>query len=577
MFRNVESHFSQVPSVEMPRSTFTRPSTHTTTFNAGDLIPLYVDTDILPGDSVKMITSKVVRLQTLLTPIFGNVYLDTYWFFIPHRLVWNHWREFCKENTESAWIQPTEYQIPTIASPEGGFDFGTLADYFGWPCKVEWDNEAKRRPNVLAPRAYALVCNEFFRWTPVTDPLSIPVGDSNQTGSNGGNYITDVANAGKPFKVARYFDYFSSCLPSPQRGPTVGFSFSSPTLDVTPLAPVGVSNIAHSGYAVEPGEGKYIGLAINHTNDTTARKFQINSSPVYAPTSTTLSVDSTSKEISGFSSDDRRPINLYADIGNNISFSGGDVAFDINELRLAFQLQKFYERLALGGARYIEIIKSMFGVSSPDARLQRPEYLGGNRIPLNIQEVTNNAQSAQDFLGDLGAKSATSDIHYDFDHSFTEHGTLMCVACVRTDHLYEGLSAMYSRRKFTDVYWPVFSSLGNLPVYDSEIYADADTIDEDTVFGYQEAWASYRYRNNMVSAEMRPSHPQSLSSWNLADQYSEVPTLSDSWIREDKTNLDRTLAVTSAVSNQIFGDFYFEATYTRVMPMYSIPGLIDHH
>lgn len=562
MFRNVESHFSQVPSVEMPRSTFGRPFDHKTTFNVGECIPLFVDPDVLPGDTIKIATSKVIRLQTMLTPIMDNIYFDTYWFFCPNRLVWSHWKEFCKENTESAWIPQTEYQIPSISSPTGGFEYNTLADYMGLPCKVEWNNEAKRRPSALPFRAYALIMNEFFRWTPVTDPLVIPTGDANQTGSNGDNYITDVANGGKPFKAAKYFDYFSSCLPSPQRGPTVTFG-ANPIVSGEP-SPVYSTDKYHdkstftTDFFTNTGNYNHNGIYRSSSNGVFDN---------YTDTDGTLSYNG---------SQPLRTIdNLWTDPASYLSVSG--VSFDVNELRLAFQLQKFYERLAIGGDRYQSVILSMFGVHTGDARLQRPEYLGGNRIALNISEVTNTAQSSSDFLGDLGAKSATADVHFDVDFSAQEHGILMCIGVCRYDHSYEGLNACWSRRKFTDVYWPVFSSLGFLPVYDSEIYCDENTIAEDSVFGYQEAWASYRYFPNRCSAEMRPSHPQTLASWNLCDNYSELPTLSDEWLREDKTNVDRTLSVTSATANQIFGDFFFDCTYTRVMPMYSIPGLIDHH
>lgn len=568
MFRNVESHFSQVPSVEMPRSTFGRPFDHKTTFNVGECIPLFVDPDVLPGDTIKIATSKVIRLQTMLTPIMDNIYFDTYWFFCPNRLVWTHWKEFCKENTESAWIPQTEYQIPSISSPSGGFEYNTLADYMGLPCKVEWNNEAKRRPSALPFRAYALIMNEFFRWTPVTDPLVIPTGDANQTGSNGDNYITDIANGGRPFKAAKYFDYFSSCLPSPQRGPSVQFGTSA-AVSVLGDAPVITKDVGHTD--------EYWPMTFtNRTGSTGYAIYYGSDGHTYSNSRTGWIPNAETGEISQDSSHSYyAPTNLWANLENTLDISG--VSFDINELRLAFQLQKFYERLAIGGDRYQSVILSMFGVHTGDARLQRPEYLGGNRIALNISEVTNTSQSASDFLGDLGAKSATADVHFDVDFSAQEHGILMCIGVCRYDHSYEGLNACWSRRKFTDVYWPVFSSLGFLPVYDSEIYCDENTIADDTVFGYQEAWASYRYFPNRCSAEMRPSHPQTLASWNLCDNYSELPTLSDEWLREDKTNVDRTLAVTSATANQIFGDFFFDCTYTRVMPMYSIPGLIDHH
>lgn len=228
--------------------------------------------------------------------------------------------------------------------------------------------------------------------------------------------------------------------------------------------------------------------------------------------------------------------------------------------------------------RYIEILKQHFGVTSPDARLQRTEYLGGNRIQLNVHEVTNSAQSSSDFLGDLGAKSATSDIHEDFNHSFTEHGYIIGVCCVRYDHSYpQGLEKMWLRKSPEQFYFPVFANLGEMPILDCQIYADSTTMANDTVFGYQEAWAEYRYKPDRVSGEMRPGISNTLASWHLADYYTQKPTLSDGWIREDKTNVDRTLAVTSAVSNQFFADFYFNCICTRPMPTYSIPGLIDHH
>lgn len=572
MNRNVESHFSTLPDIDIQRSVFDRSSGHMTSFNCADLIPIYVD-EVLPGDSVRMTTSKVIRAQTLLTPTFGNMYLDTYWYFIPMRLVWDHAKEFFGENNTSAWIPQVEYQIPSIASPEGGFVTGTIADYMGLPVGVEWNNSAVNRPSALYFRAYAKVCDEWFRSVVVSDPLNIPMGDSNQTGSNGTDYINDVANGGMPFKVAKYHDYFTSCLPSAQRGNPVTFG-ANPQISLSANVPVRTSAIE-----IPTSDDPYATLHWRKTDHSVPSSgnhtYYINSSSGedhgFGQASGNSASDSSTKQ-------SVYPSNLWINSADAV-FSASGVSFTINELRLAFQLQKFYEKQARCGAgRYIEIIREHFGVTSPDARLQRTEYLGGNRIPIQIHEVTNNSQSQQDFLGDLGAMSATSDIHEDFERSFTEHGILLGLCCVRYDHCYsQSLERFWTRRKFDQFYWPVFANLGEQPVYDCEIYADATTMANDSVFGYQEYAADYRYKPDRVSGEMRPGIQNSLASWNLADYYTQKPTLSDGWMREDKSMVDRVLAVTSANAHQFFADFWFDCIWTRAMPVYSIPGLIDHH
>lgn len=250
----------------------------------------------------------------------------------------------------------------------------------------------------------------------------------------------------------------------------------------------------------------------------------------------------------------------------------------INQLRLAFQIQKMYERDARGGTRYIEILKSHFGVTSPDARLQRPEYLGGNRVPININQVIQQSSTTSTSpQGNVAGQSLTTDSHYDFTKSFTEHGFVIGLMVARYDHTYQqGIERMWSRKDRFDYYWPVFANIGEQAIKNKEIYAQG-TAKDDEVFGYQEAWADYRYKPNRVTGEMRSAYAQSLDVWHLGDDYDVLPSLSDSWIREDKSNVDRVLAVTSSVSNQLFADIYVANRTTRPMPMYSIPGLIDHH
>lgn len=575
MNRNVESHFSKLPSANIQRSIFDRSSGHKTSFNVGDLVPLYVD-EILPGDSVKITTSKVVRLQTLLTPIMDNVYLDTYWFFVPNRLCWEHWKEFCGENTASAWAPTTEYQIPTIKSPASGWKTGTIADYFGLPVHVPMTT-GNHLPSALPFRAYALICNEFFRDENLSDPLNISLGDATQDGSNGSDYITDVANGGMPFKAAKYHDYFTSCLPSPQKGSPPQIQIGGATLPATNFPVFSSSETVDD--SLFPAFDRDGALRLNFKG--------YGSSPVTPTAGQDNAVLVTKNESGltyGFINKDSQPSqdyslvafprNLWAHTDEmNLSSDG---VININELRLAFAAQRFLERSARGGSRYVETILAHFSVRSPDARLQRPEYLGGNRAPLQIHSVNNTAQGEKDFLGDLGANSVTSDVHFDVNKSFTEHGYLFCLGVVRYDHTYaQGLNRLWFRKTMYDFYWPTFANIGEQPVYTDEIYYDETKSDD--VFGYQEAWADYRYKPSVVTSEMRPQVDNSLASWHLADNYSSAPTLSDGWIREDKTNVDRVLAVSSSVSNQVFGDFYFQAIYTRPMPMYSIPGLIDHN
>ena len=548
MSRNAESHFAVNPTrIDMSRSRFDRSSSYKTTFNVGQIIPFYVD-EVLPGDTFSIDTSKVVRMQTLLTPVMDDIFLDTYYFFVPNRLTWNHWKQFMGENTESAWIPSVEYEIPQLTAPEGGWNIGTIADYMGIPTGV-----SGLSVNALPFRAYALIMNEWFRDENLSDPLNIPVTDATVQGVNTGTFVTDVAKGGLPYTAAKYHDYFTSALPAPQKGPDVTIPVSTATAFPVITQDEKVPNPGSSGMTIT-APGVTAGYSLG---------FQPNGG---------LSVSNTGGPtgnwVSGFT-----PNNLWAQA------EGNTVVATINQLRLAFQIQKLYERDARGGTRYIEILKSHFGVTSPDARLQRPEYLGGNRIPININQVVQSSSTDASGTpqGNTAAYSLTSDNHSDFTKSFVEHGFLIGVMVARYRHTYQqGLERFWSRKDRFDYYFPVFANIGEQAIKNKEIYAQG-TEKDDEVFGYQEAWADYRYRPNRVTGEMRSAAPQSLDVWHLGDDYESLPSLSDSWIREDSKTVNRVLAVSDNVSAQLFCDIYVRNLCTRPMPLYSIPGLIDHH
>lgn len=566
MNRNVESHFALNPTrIDMSRSTFDRSASVKTSFNAGDIVPFFCE-EVLPGDTFNVRSSKVVRMQTLLTPLMDNVYLDTYYFFVPNRLVWNHWKEFNGENTESAWIPQTEYSVPQITAPVGGWDVGTIADYFGLPVKV-----AGISVSALPFRAYALVMNEWFRDQNLQDPLVVPVDDATVQGMNTGTFVTDVAKGGKPYIAAKYHDYFTSCQPSPQKGPDVTLSVAAQgNLPVVALK----DEVPLSSLKIPYSDASYPVM----------RSIQGSGSPPVVgwssiAKSVTFGADASGSLSTGYNSSFTSgqavsPSNLWA------INSGNAIIATINQLRMAFQIQKLYERDARGGTRYIEVLKSHFGVTSPDARLQRPEYLGGNRVPINVNQViqqSGTGAGADTPQGTVVGMSQTTDTNHDFMKSFTEHGYIIGVMVARYDHTYQqGIERHWSRKTRFDFYWPVFANIGEQAVLNKEIFAQGNDKDSE-VFGYQEAWSDYRYKPNRVTGEMRSVYDNSLDVWHLADDYESLPSLSDSWIREDKNTIDRVLAVTSAVSNQFFADIYVQNRATRPMPMYSIPGLIDHH
>lgn len=546
MNRNTESQFAQNPAnLGIERSKFDRSCQHKTTFNCGDLVPIFVD-EVLPGDTFSLDLAAAVRMSTPVFPVMDNAFLDYYFFFVPNRLCWEHWKEFCGENNSSHWAQPVEYEIPQIKAPATtGWTEGTIADYMGIPTGV--DNISV---SALPFRAYCLIWNEWFRDQNLKDPAHVNLDDATQQGSNDGDYVINAELGAKPLKVAKVHDYFTSCLPEPQKGPDV-------LLPLSGLAYVRAGtdrpNVAEDEYSVhwaQFGTGDY---------PTAEKGLIVGSDGAMRGKTVTSSGDPFGPLV---------PANLYADLTTA-------TAATINQLRQSFALQRLYERDARGGTRYTEIIRAHFNVVSPDSRMQRPEYLGGARIPISVDQVLQT--SSTDDTSPQGNTAAYSLSNYSdsaFTKSFTEHGFIIGLACVRHDLTYQqGIERFWSRKKRFDFYYPALANIGEQPVYNKEIYAQG-TSEDDEAFGYQEAWADYRYKPNRVSGTFR-SGGASLDAWHYADHYASLPALSSEWIDQGDASLKRTLA--SQTEDEFLADFYFRCTCVRPMPLYSIPGLLDHN
>lgn len=551
MNRNSETYFSEVPSIEMQRSTFDLSHEVQTTFNVGEVIPIDC-TEIYPGDSFEVTTSKVVRLQTLLNPIFGTLYLDIYHFFVPNRLVHDKWPAVMGENMTGAWAPAVPVYTPQMAIGSGNtVELHSLQDYYGLPVGVKVTSF-----NALPIRGYELIWTEFFRDENLQDPLNIYKGDSTKIVNTMAAAEDLTEQNPHPRKAGRLHDYFSSCLPAPQK------SENPVLIPFSGEAPVVTDAIRDykSGDTFPPLHGHYYGGS--------------EGTKLYAAGDTSGGLDYLARVATGTDSFGYVPDNLWAKLS---AIDGAAITSTINDLRTAFQIQKMLERDSFGGSRYRELIRSHFSVSTGDARMQIPEYLGGNRIALNVSQVVNNSQDGTHALGNLGAMSHTVDVHGDYVKSFVEHGFVHTLAVVRYENMFtQGKERFWNRDDRYSYYWPSLAFLGNMAVKNEEIYASGTYATDKEVFGYQEAWADLRTRPNRATGLLRPGVSGSLASWNLADYYTETPVLSDGWIKSDKGIVDRTLAVTSAVSDQVFADFYFDVKATRVLPMFSVPGLIDH-
>lgn len=544
MSRNAEQHFTQVPHAEIRRSSFKRPFSLLTTLNEGDLVPIYVD-EVLPADTFRIDLNSLVRMSTPLYPVMDNCDIDYYMFFVPARLLWEHFENLMGQNDSSFWAEDVEYTTPVTTAPSGGWANGTIADYFGIPTGVE-----NLKVNSLPFRAYAKIWNEWFRDENLQQPVTMSKTDATTTGSNTGNKLTDAEAGGLPLKVAKHKDYFTSCLPSPQKGEAVQL----------PL-----NGNAYIKYASGTKDKEYYKL--QDSNDKNRYGLYLSDYNNYQNGSVRIQATLGEPFVNIKDDKTRNDIYLAADLGSV-------TATTINELRNAIAVQHILERDARTGTRYKEYLKGAWGVTSPDARLDRSEYIGGCRVPINVNQViqtsSTNETSPQ---GNTGAYSMTTNSQHMCTYSATEHGFVIGLACVRVQHSYQyGLRRMWTRSTRFSYYDPMLANLGEQAVLNKEIYAQGNDKDEE-VFGYQEAWADYKYRTNEVTCEMRSNYAQTLDAWHYADKYTSLPTLSDTWIKEGKENIDRTIAVQSANSHQFICNFYFEQTWTRAMPVYNIPGL----
>lgn len=536
---SVQHLFSQVPTAQIPRSKFNRSHGLKTTFDSGYLVPIFVD-EVLPGDTFTMDCTLFARVATLISPIMDNMYMDTFWFFVPERLLFDHFENMCGQQDNPT--DSTDYLFPTIKSPTStGFEVGSIADYFGLPTGIP-NLEVRAEPF----RAYNLIYNEWFRDENLQESLPFTKADSDQYS----NY--------KLVRRGKRHDYFTSALPWPQKGPGVELPFGgTAALTVADNAslnmPAGYLSSSVNRGAVDLGFFP-TNLALNAESKVGFDNYETNT-------------------ISGYGANPQN-FPLKAINGVNVDLTSA-TSITINQFREAFQIQRWYERAARGGTRYTEIIRSFFGVVSPDARLQRPEYLGGssNRIDVNVIPQTSGTTDVSPQANLSAFAVGTNGRGNGFSKSFTEHGWLIGLVNVRADLTYQqGINKMWTRSTKFDMYWPTFAFLGEQAVLNKEIFAQGNEED-DKVFGYQERYAEYRYAPSQVTGKFRSTYAQSLDSWHLAQKFENLPKLNPEFI-VDNPPVDRVVAVPS--EPQFLLDAWFNLNCVRPMPVYGVPGLMDH-
>lgn len=555
MNRNNERHFNQIPEMKASRTRFNRDQTILTTFDSGKLIPFYVD-EVLPGDTFNVNTSAIIRMTTPKYPVMDDAFIDFYYFYCPNRILWDDFKQFMGEAESTPWMPTKEYKVPKITingTQSNGYPYeASILDYMGVPTKVK----AKFSINALPIRAYVMIWNEFFRDENV-DNAAVWKSDSQDVAyqdTQNENKIEDnlrnAINGGRCLPVNKFHDYFTSCLPYPQRGPEV-------TLPMEGNAPVGMyKNLELTEYGTTSGKNSIY--------------FNQKATDSYIPGITNNQSGNRISQVAGSSS-------ATAHVAD-VAYLGADLsavtAATINDLRKAIAVQQYYEALARGGSRYREQVQALWDVTISDKTAQIPEYLGGGRYHVNMNQIvqTSGQQTETDTpIGETGAMSVTPINESSFTKSFEEHGFVIGVCCVRHNHSYQqGLERFWSREDRLDYYVPQFANLGEQPVKKKEIMLTGTATDEET-FGYQEAWADYRMKPNRVSGKMRSNATGTLDFWHYADNYSTVPTLSQAWMAEEKTEIARTLIVQN--EPQFFGAIRVANKTTRRMPLYSVPGL----
>lgn len=557
MNRNNERHFLNVPQMHASRTRFNRDQTILTTFDSGKLIPFFVD-EVLPGDTFQVDTSAIIRMTTPKYPVMDDAFIDFYYFYCPNRILWDDFKYFMGEVEDTPWAPTKEYRMPELVCLGSKNDpvpyEESILDYMGVPTKIK----SEFRINALPVRAYVKIWNEYFRDENVDNKAALLTKGIDEAYQDKKDESLDeilkkAYTGGRCLPVNKFHDYFSSCLPYPQRGPAV-------TMPMTGNAPIRLGN-TNGEYQDFTGAVEMV-LSTTSTSNVPGSLTYVKSTG--APGEKQV-MQFTGKE--NTSGETGAGGWMYADLASV-------TATTINDLRKAVAVQQYYEALARGGSRYREQVQALWDVTINDKTVQIPEYLGGGRYHVNMNQIvqTSGQQSSTDTpIGETGAMSVTPVNESSFTKSFEEHGFVIGVLCVRHNRSYQqGLERFWSRKDRLDYYVPQFANLGEQPVKKKEIMLTGSASDEDT-FGYQEAWADYRMKPNRVSGLMRSNATGTLDFWHYADNYDAVPTLSQGWMKEGKAEIARTLIVEN--EPQFFGAIRVANKTTRRMPLYSVPGL----